>query len=352
MPEIPERKFSPQQEQAFSLVAEHVGQLELSGVFKETVYSALRLYGYNFFTLHQNPTEDDLLTFRNHCLQINEREESAAAPFNPLCTIGGELEAFYTPATRAVLDQLHIPLVKEEDPSNRLWEVMFPWSYSADTQITMLHELIKMSAVNSIAGLGEGLPGQDRRRMALHLNYSMPEELQDYFFVHSGILGRLYDVNDALILGYTSPNRISEMPMTTVTYDKEAERTPKTSGTIDDPDSMVFRVELRGLEFTEPLTYALLRDSQRLMTAYFAWVMSHFKVPTQQEASLISVFTRFDQQFTAMRDTYQIPPNFTHGLDDQKEYAIGLVQNPKVPPQVRQLVSQASAEVDQVLSAA
>lgn len=345
-----ERKLPSQQEPVLSLVKEHVGHLEAMEVLNENAFPALRLYGYNFFTKHPQPTEENLNEFQNTCLEISNREETYAQLHNPLCTVGLELESFYPPAIRGILSQLDIPLIKEEDPSNRLWEVMMPWTYSAETQIFMLEQLAKMRAVEPIPGLGSGQRRQKRRRMALHINYAMPEEVQDSDFNDPANKNHLYTVNDALILAFSSGKRLLEHPGPALTYDKQAERSLKTS---EGKSRITFRVELRALEFTEPLTYALLYDSQRLVSTLFAKVRAQkvfLSDISPSEEQLTQMFDSFEKDFTAIRTTYNIPYNFVEGDRTTKEYAASLVDGTKVPSLVRSLIQATTRSIDRLLN--
>lgn len=323
---------------------------------------AIALHAYRFFGERPNPTADEERAFQDRCLALREAEERDAILANPLCTVGAELEGAMTEEMRELLLQLGVATEEEADPvlnpnpTQEVWEIPAPWTYSGEVQAAMLHDAI---ALRAIAPLLSGAEGQEFQKMALHLNFATPKDVPHPILESEEARPAIEDLNDALILAFTSRQRLLERPTPSFSISKEASESQKTQRNEAEQDVVVdqglptelpYRLELRAFEYTEDTIDPLLFTSQHMTTALFQWMrqelMNGRHVEAGEEAmvrSFVEGFQLFRQEVAALRKKYGILRNFADGDKEAIKELYDKPENAGMAGEFRALVDRYGA---------
>ena len=253
-----------------------------------TQEAATNIAAYNFYNGNY-PRNSFSRLWRK--LETLSQKESEAHEYQPLPIVGIEIEAARkqydkdgTGLTIAFLEKLALPRNRVNIATNAsYWEVSTPPSYSSQTQMVLINELIRGNFIPHLEISGppqediDGFRSQelpelirkylDQKLISLHLNIGIPQEL----VTHSdakGFLATSYDLAlfaNLAAFAFTSPLRLVNKSSADLYMIKEA--TPTSKNQIEHS-----RYEIKTLEFGNQDIYRLIPTLQLVSAAVFAYL--------------------------------------------------------------------------------
>lgn len=307
---------------------------------------ACRLSLYNFSgaeSLDPNALE----IFFNRFRLLGNKEKVFSDPKNPFPTIGVEIEAprlrikvSDLPSYASFFDRIGMPRNQINKGSlgggkfGVFWEFSPHPSSWAGTPSRIISELIKGGFIPSL--LGSQKPEDirhylDNKLVSLHVNLGIPMDT-------SAVRGRndnFEAFSNMVSLAFTSPLRLAHRASLRHFDIKRGEETSKSklSGQL-----FVDRLELKALEVRTESTYRLLRESQLLAGALFAFLSSG-------DPWLSQKWQEFRKQAESLtRKTFWGQSSPLSSWKD-KDFIVRELENTQIQQQLRSLIAGITIEI-------